>query len=130
MRATGFASLLSLVGVVASAAVPQQPLMPGGISSNRTSTPLGDTNFGFILPSLREVAQCARLELRWENGTGEFLDRAGPFAPRDPSPRDPSPRDPSPRDPSPPLVLTKLPTAYQLRIGWCVPLLTILSRAL
>lgn len=74
MKATALASLLSLAGVVASAAVPQQPLMHGDISSNRASALLRDTNFGFILPSRREVAQCARSELRWENGTGEFSD--------------------------------------------------------
>ena len=68
MKATTLAYLVSLAGMVASASIPQQRLMLGGITSNRASAALRDTQFGLKLLSTHDIAQCARTELRWENG--------------------------------------------------------------
>ncbi|KAM5545332.1 hypothetical protein V8D89_000945 [Ganoderma adspersum] len=74
MKPATLAPLFSLSqGVVAPVAVPQKPLALGGISRNRASAPLRDTHFGFTLPSRHDIAQCARAELKWENGTRKFL---------------------------------------------------------
>ncbi|PIL28568.1 hypothetical protein GSI_08609 [Ganoderma sinense ZZ0214-1] len=101
MKVGTLASLLSLVAIVASAAVPQTPLALGNISNDtRPSAPLRDTPpFGFVLPHRHEITQCARAELRWENGTALALVAIIPLA--------------AGTDEAPPVC--------QLHIGWYVP---------